>query len=75
VRYALASFILIALVTTGCRRNVAGCLKECEKLGVTGSQATELCTTSCDKLSATYGMTREKCEELQSGRLGGGLGW
>jgi hypothetical protein len=65
--------ILIALVTSGCGRNVAGCLKEAEKLGVTGSQATELCTTPCDDLSATYGIAPDKCEELQSGGQASGL--
>ncbi len=67
VRYALAPLILIALTTTACGRNVKGCLEEAEKLGITGAQANELCTTPCDDLSATYGIAQDKCEELQSG--------
>jgi hypothetical protein len=74
VRYGIATIILIALVTTGCRRSVAGCLKEAEKIGVTGAQATELCTTPCEELSATYGISREKCVQLQFGPIGGRLG-
>lgn len=60
--------LLVVLLLTGCNpRSVPACLDRCARDGIEQPLAHTLCTTSCRKLSDTYGISEEQCKSYQTG--------
>ena len=66
----VALMTFAALTTSSCKRDAA-CREACMKLGIDSAseQCTLMCTTPCDELERTFGISVAKCEEMQRGEL------
>lgn len=64
----MARLVLAALLLAGCgARDVPACLERCADLSIERPLCQTLCTTSCRSLHDKYGISRDRCEAIQTG--------
>ena len=71
-RIHLISLITVIAAIACCqtRRDEAACRQICPSFGIeNAAKCSELCTTPCQELARTYGISQERCQEIQAGEL------